>query len=96
MTEKRSKIKITTLSLLVCEPCNALQDEIADISGEFDIDLVVVDAKNLNGDIPEAFGKVDFVPTTIIETKNRSKKLIGYAKGDVRKAIEEVSKPIEE
>lgn len=104
MNEKRSKIKIATLSAEGCKPCKKLQDEIAELSGEYDIDLVVVDAENLIKDpdnldpdaIPGAFGKVDVVPTTIIETKGRSKKLTGYAEGDVRKAIEEVLKPAEE
>lgn len=104
MIDKRNRIKIATLSAEGCEPCKKLQDEIAELSGEFDIDLVVVDTVNLindpdkldHGSIPEAFGKVDVVPTTIIETGSRSKKLTGYTEGGLRKAIEEVLKPSEE
>lgn len=98
MVEKKSRIKITTLSAEGCKPCKEMQDEIVELSNEFDIDLVFVDADNLIKDpdnldpdaIPEAFGKDAAIPTAIIETANRSKKLTGYAEGDVRKAIEEV------
>ncbi len=99
MADEKQTIKIVTLTAEGCKPCKALQQEIADLSGKYDIDLVVVDVENLaveNLDnlepnaIPEAFGKVDVVPTTIIETTETSRKLIGYAEGELEKAIKEV------
>lgn len=98
MADEKQTIKIVTLSAEGCKPCKDLHQEIADLSGKYDIDLVVVDVENLVKDpdnlepsaIPEAFGQVDSLPTTIIETAERSEKLVGYAEGELEKIIKEV------
>lgn len=94
MADEKQTIKIVTLSAEGCKPCKDLQQEIDELSGKYDIDLVIVEANkshNLEPNaIPEAFGKVDVVPTTIIETAERSEKLVGYTEGELEKVIKEV------
>lgn len=92
--EGRKSIKIIALTTTACEPCKQLQQEVTKLSGKYDIDLVVVDlGKFTEEEITKTFGKVDVVPTTILETGDKSKKIVGYKQGELKGAIEEVLEP---
>jgi hypothetical protein len=89
--EKRKSVKIIALTTPSSEGCKQLQQEVSGLSGDYDIDLVVVDLEKFSEDeITKAFGKVDVVPTTIVETTDKSNRIIGYKQGELRGAIEEV------
>lgn len=94
---KDNRIKIIELSSKDCKPCKELQDEIESLSSKYDIDLMVVDIGDFNdGDLVTTFGKVEVIPTTIIEAGGKAKKIIGYKQGEIIEAVEEILKPEEE
>jgi len=96
MAEGKSRIKIIEVSGKGCAPCKELREEVESLSSKYNIDLVVVDADSFSlKDMLEAFGTVEVIPTTFIESEGKAKKIVGYTEGDITKAIEEMLKPAE-
>ena len=96
MAEEKSRIKIIEVSGKGCKPCEELQKEIQSLSLNYNIDLVVVDVEDFSlEDLEATFGKIEVVPTTIIEVEGKAKKIVGYTEGDIAKAVEEMLKPAE-